>query len=89
MKCITLPDDIDETQFFVHPLVPGGVTLGDLKGTPDYDLGMGFIQAFRDAAFGCDDTETFSMVSYPWLSSEDFTTPVSKYLCSTCCCKFI
>jgi len=73
--CITVPDDIDETQFIAHPVVPADLTLGDLSGTPDYDLALGMISAMRDATEDCD--STIAMVTYPWLSEEDGTTPVT------------
>ena len=71
--CISVEDDIDDTAFVVHPIVPGDLTLGALKGTPDYDLGMGLVQAFLDAAMpdGCTDVGKFGLASYPWLDATD------------------
>ena len=72
--CMDKPDDIEDTQFLIHPLVPGGTSLSMLKGTTDYDLGKGMIQAFRDAL--CEDTGGLVYASYPWLSSDDHQTMV-------------
>ena len=73
VKCISAPEDIDDTIFVVHPVVPGGVTLGGLKGTPDYDIGLGMVQAFRDAV-ECDGS--WGLAKYMW-PSQDQTSTVS------------
>ena len=72
----------------VHPLVPGDLTLGVLKGTPDYDLGTGLVQAFIDATTtdGCSDTGVYGLATYPWLDAADqsdvsFLFALSNLLC--------
>lgn len=74
--CVSIPDEIDDSAFLVHPLVPAGTTLGQLAGTPDYDLAEGFFSAFRSLVNddSCDENE--GLVTYKWLSATDFTTPV-------------
>jgi len=81
IRCISVPDDIDDTEFIVDPVLPGGVKIGQTKGTPDYDLGIGLISALRNAADigGCDESGKFGMANYRWLSQTDITAPVSDY----------
>ena len=74
---MTIPDDIDDTEFLVHPVAPAGVTLGMLKGTPDYEMGKRMIQAFHDALNDCDKPGKYGLAKYPWLSDKDHVTKVS------------
>jgi len=76
VHCIDFPDDIDDTKFVLHPVVPPGTTLGDLAGTPDYDLGLGMITAMREAAGSCAATGSFTQINYPWLSQDDVSSPI-------------
>lgn len=70
VKCLTLPDDVDETAFIIHPVVPAGTTLKMLKGTPDYDMGRQMIEAFRDSVTNsCDESGQLGVAKYPWLSA--------------------
>ena len=82
VQCITVPEDIDETEFIVHPVVDFGLKLGSLKGTPDYEMGKGMVTAFLDAV-DCDDIGSLGMATYQWLSEIDYTTPVS-FICLCC-----
>lgn len=76
VKCISIADDIDDTEFVVHPVVQPGTTLGMLKGTADYNLGMGLIQAWRDTASTCSDEGSLQISKYPWLHQMDVSTPI-------------
>lgn len=76
VTCFDVQDDIDETTFIDHPVVPTGTTLGSLKGTPDYELGKSKINAFIDATSGCDEVGKFALADYEWLSADDIATPV-------------
>ena len=85
--CITAPDiltadDIDTVTFIEHPVAPTGLTIGDLAGTSDYDLAVGFAQGVLSAVAtpGCMDTGKYGLATYPWLDSDTFTTPVSFVL---------
>jgi len=79
VSCISVEDDIDETTFLVHPLVPSGTKLKELAGTPDYDLGKGKVEAFIDAVSvrDCVESGNIGVATYPWLSETDSTSPVS------------
>jgi len=81
VKCLNIPDDIDETTFLVHPVVPVGTQLRVLKGTPDYDLGKNMIEALRDALKNdsCHEVGHVNVAKYPWLSNLDESTPVTAY----------
>ena len=91
VKCITVPDDIDDTIFVIHPVVPSSLTLGALKGTPDYDIGRGMIQAFRDSVPECvDNPGNWGIAKYMWIS-QDQSSNVSdneheSYLIRTMVC---
>jgi len=76
--CVSVPEDIDEVAFHVHPLVPVGTKLADLKGTSDYDLGKGMVEAVVDAVTipDCDATGNYGLATYGWLHSDDYTTAV-------------
>jgi len=80
VQCFTLPDDIDDTEFILHPVTTGTI-LGDLKGTPDYDLGLGMMTAIRDGTFACDDVGSFKSVEFPWLF-QDAVTPITATVLS-------
>lgn len=80
--CITAPtssDALDGVTFLEHPVAPKGLTLGDLAGTSDYDLALGFVQGVLASlqSDGCDATGKYGLASYPWLDSDTFTTPVT------------
>lgn len=75
VKCISVPDDIEDTVFLIDPVAPNGLELKNLKGTPDYDLGLGLVQALRDAT--CDSVGYPTMAKYPWLHQLDFSQPVT------------
>ena len=74
-----MQEDIDDTTFIDHPLVPPGTTLGSLKGTPDYEMGKGLITAFTEAT-NCSSDSNFGLATYDWLSASDSATPVSCHL---------
>ena len=73
VNCISCPGDIDDTVFITHPVVPSGLTLGDLKGTPDYAMGLGMISALREAADKCEEFEQFNFAEYPWFAADDMS----------------
>ena len=77
VKCMDLPDDINDTTFLVHPVAPAGVTLRMLDGTPDYEMAKRMILAFREALSGCDELGKYGLATYPWLSEKDHITKVS------------
>ena len=77
VKCIDVQDDIDETQFLVHPVAPWYLKLKMLKGTPDYEMGKGMIEAFIEAADSCNKVGKYGLALYPWLSAKDHETMVS------------
>ena len=77
--CFTAEDDIDDTTFVLHPVVPVGTTIGSLKGTDSYDPAVAMVEAMTKSVTpkGCDETGNVGLATYKWLSSTDFTTPVS------------
>lgn len=82
ITCVSAPDDIDETTFLVSPTVPAGTQLKDLMDTPDYDLGIGLIEAFTKSVTSsdCDEAGDYGLATYEWLSGADFETPVSEMM---------
>jgi len=76
ITCIDVQEDIDDTIFIAHPIVPSGTTLGSIKGTPDYDLGKGLINAFIGAT-SCSTDSNYGLATYDWFSAKDGTTPIS------------
>jgi len=76
VKCISYPDDVENTNILKHPVIPRKTALAELKGTPDYDMALGMITAFREASEGCKEDTKFTLATYPWLSKEDFSSPV-------------
>lgn len=93
--CVSLPEDIEETAFLFHPVAPHGLKLGDLTGTPDYDMAKQMIEAFKEA-LSCDDDGDTNVVTFEWLSEFDYVTPVKvvsyiksfsigeeRYICSS------
>lgn len=79
--CLRVEDDIDDTVFVEHPIVPEGTTLGALKGTPDYDLGRGMVEAQINAVGDCADSGKFGLAKYEWLDDDDQSRPVSCMAC--------
>jgi len=81
VKCFSVPDDVDDTEIVVHPIVPEGTVLGDLaESSPDdYVMGKAYFEAVRDVISTCEATDKYQLATYPWLDSNDFTTPVSSY----------
>ena len=77
--CVNAAEDINDVTFHEHPVVPEGVKLGDLVGTPDYDLAAGLIEAALESVTveDCDATGNYGLASFPWLDSQDQTNPVN------------
>jgi len=77
VKCFSVPDDVDDTEIVVHPIVPEGTVLGDLaESSPDdYVMGKAYFEAVRDVISTCEATDKYQLATYPWLDSNDFTTP--------------
>ena len=69
---MTFPEDIDKTEFLVHPVVPVGTTLEMLKGTPDYEMGLTMIEAFREGVTeaDCEETGVYGYAMYPWMAAD-------------------
>jgi len=82
VSCITISEDVDKTEFVAHPLVPEGMTLGDLKGTADYDMALGMIKSVQETINPgeCAEVGNAGLANYGWLSINDFSTPVSMFL---------
>jgi len=78
VSCITISEDVDKTEFVAHPLVPEGMTLGDLKGTADYDMALGMIKSVQETINPgeCAEVGNAGLANYGWLSINDFTTPI-------------
>jgi len=78
VKCMTISKNIDDTTFVIHPIVAFGTTLRSLKGTPDYEMGKGMIEAIVASVTvdDCGDAGNFGLATYPWLNKIDFNTPV-------------
>ena len=55
-------------------MAPNGLKLKKLKGTPDYELGLGLVEALRDAT--CDTPGYPTMATYGWLHQLDHSLPV-------------
>jgi len=79
VQCFSIPDDIDDTEILVHPIAPKGTILGDLdESSPDdYAMGKAYFEAVREVISTCEETSKYNLATYPWLDSDDFTTPVS------------
>ena len=76
IKCMSIPDNLDDTTFLVHPVAPAGLQLGELKGTADYDMAKEMIISFRDSLSMCNDRGKFGLAKYPWLDATDHKTMV-------------
>merc|ERR1712232_410181 len=76
IKCLTIPENIDDTEFLVHPLVPNGTRLSDLRGSNDYDIALKMIASFRDAVKSdtCGDVGKFGLAVYPWPAADQLST---------------
>jgi len=74
--CVTAPDDIDDTTFLFHPVIPSGLVLGTITGS-DYEMGAGMVNSLKDALGSCDETGQYGLATYDWLSQEDFVSSVS------------
>ena len=61
------------------------MTLGDMAGTPDYDLGKGLIDSFVGATMtdGCIDVGKFGLAMYPWLDATDQSDVSKQFLLSS------
>jgi len=77
VQCFSVPDDIDDTEILVHPIAPKGTILGDLdESSPDdYAMGKAYFEAVREVISTCEETSKYNLATYPWLDSDDFTTP--------------
>lgn len=83
---MTISKNIDDTTFVIHPIVAFGTTLRSLKGTPDYEMGKGMIEAIVASVTvdDCGDAGNFGLATYPWLNKIDFNTPVSTTTFKIC-----
>lgn len=77
--CVSAEEDIDDTEFIIHPIVPAGTKLSDLKDTPDYDMAALMIRSLTDAVTpkGCNEVGNVGLATFNWLSSIDFESAVS------------
>ena len=79
-----MPKDVEDTKFVVHPEIPPGTTLRELRETSttdDYLLIRTMVESFRTSVIGCDEVGQYNLAKYPWTSKLDQKTVVSFEKC--------